>query len=84
MTKSLNKGDKFIDMSRSRAINLLLITILDTTWRAFVPTIGGTIIGVVIDNQLNTKPWWTAIMITIGCVVSGLLIFLQLREVNKK
>jgi len=63
---------------------LLLLTIADTTWRAFVPTIGGTILGVVLDNVLNTAPIMTTILIIVGFATSALLIALQIRSVRRK
>ena len=62
---------------------LLLFTILDTTWRAFVPTIGGTVLGVVLDNVFNKAPLFTLIMIPIGFVISAVLIALQIKKVRK-
>lgn len=62
---------------------LLLLTIADTTWRAFVPTIGGTILGVTLDNVLNTAPLITAISIIVGFGVSIVLIVLQIRSVRR-
>jgi len=62
---------------------LLLLTIADTTWRAFVPTIGGTILGVTLDNVLNTAPLITAISIVVGFSVSIVLIVLQIRSVRR-
>jgi multisubunit Na+/H+ antiporter MnhC subunit len=62
---------------------LLLLTIADTTWRAFVPTIGGTILGVTLDNALGTAPVVTTISIIVGFAVSALLITLQIRAVRK-
>lgn len=67
---------------KSAAI-LLLITIADTTWRAFVPTIGGTLLGVLLDNILKAAPLYTIIMIILGFATSGILIALQIRSVRK-
>ena len=65
-----------------QAAILMLITILDTTWRAFVPTIGGTLLGVGMDNLTHQAPLFTVIFITTGFVLSALLIALQLRKVR--
>ncbi len=67
----------------TKAAILLLVTIADTTWRAFVPTIGGTILGVTLDNVLNTAPVITTIAIITGFAVSALLIALQIRKVRR-
>lgn len=62
---------------------LLLLTIADATWRAFVPTIGGTILGVTLDNIFRTAPLLTTILIIAGFATSGLLITLQIRAVRR-
>ncbi len=67
----------------SRASMLLLATALDTTWRAFVPTIGGTFLGIGIDHLFNIAPTGTIICLIVGAVVSGLLIAKQIRDVRK-
>lgn len=66
---------------RSAAV-LLVLTIADTTWRAFVPTIGGTLLGIGLDFIFNVAPWFTIIMIAVGCATSAWLIALQLRGVR--
>ena len=62
---------------------LLLATALDTTWRAFVPTIGGTFLGIGIDHWFNIAPVATIVCLIIGAVTSGLLIAKQIRDVRK-
>jgi uncharacterized membrane protein YdbT with pleckstrin-like domain len=71
------------DKPRSVA-NLLFITIADTTWRAFVPTIGGTFVGIWFDHSFNTAPLWTTIMICVGFITSISLVVMQLRGLKKK
>ena len=66
---------------KSAAI-LMLLTILDTTWRAFVPTIGGTFLGVGIDNLTHQAPIFTTVFIILGFATSALLVTLQLRRVR--
>ena len=63
---------------------LLLLTIADTTWRTFVPTIGGTFLGIWLDTLFNTVPLLTIIMIITGFATSGLLIVLQIRRVRRQ
>ena len=67
--------------AKSAAI-LMLLTILDTTWRAFVPTIGGTLLGVGLDNLTDQAPIFTAVFIATGFATSAILITLQLRKVR--
>lgn len=82
MTQSPSLKTKTTNQPHPAAI-LLLLTILDTTWRAFVPTIGGTIFGVYLDNWLNKAPLFTTIMIIAGFCMSAVLISLQLRKVKR-
>ncbi len=68
----------------TKAALLLFVTVLDTTWRAFVPTIGGTILGIMLDNTLHTAPLMTTILIIVGFILSALLIILQIRSVRRQ
>ena len=62
---------------------LLLATALDTTWRAFVPTIGGTFLGIWIDHTFNITPTGTIVCLIVGTALSALLITKQIRDVRK-
>lgn len=68
---------------RDGAAVVLFLTILDTTWRLFGPTIIFTILGIMGDRTLNTKPWLTTTGVTLGALVSFWLVFLQLKKVKK-
>ena len=67
----------------TQAIIVLSLTVLDTTWRAFVPTIGSTILGVTLDNATGHAPVFTTISIIAGFAVAVLLVALQIRRVRK-
>jgi hypothetical protein len=56
----------------------------DTTWRMFVPIIGIALLGVWADNTFATKPWMTAIGVTIGVVIAAVLVRQQLQLSGKK
>lgn len=71
------------DESQPKSAMILLWTALDTTWRAFIPTIGGTFLGVGLDNLFNIKPWATIICMIIGFALSTLLITKQLYSIRK-
>jgi F0F1-type ATP synthase assembly protein I len=81
--KSSENKQKLPSLTTNQAAALLLMTILDTTWRAFVPPIAGTVIGVMIDNATGSAPLYTSIMIALGFATSILLVFLQLRKIRK-
>lgn len=61
---------------------LLLFTILNTTWRAFVPPISGTFVGIYLDKLFNIVPVFTSMLIISGFVVSFVLIVLQIRRLK--
>jgi len=62
---------------------LIFLTGLDTTWRIFAPTLGGTFLGIGIDYLLNIAPIATIVCLIAGTVASVLLIAKQLRDVRK-
>ncbi len=64
-------------------VMLIFVTALDTTWRAFLPTIGGVFLGIGIDRLLNIAPIGTIICLVLGAITSALLIVKQLRDVRK-
>jgi F0F1-type ATP synthase assembly protein I len=59
------------------------VTALDTTWRAFVPTIGGTFLGIGIDNLFDIAPIATIVCLILGFAMSAVLIIRQLTSVRK-
>lgn len=62
---------------------ILVVTALDTTWRAFVPTIGGTFAGIGLDRLLGTSPWALIVCLIGGTALSVFLIARQLMAVRK-
>ena len=62
---------------------LIFITALDTTWRAFLPTLGGVFLGIGIDHLFNIAPTATIVCLVLGVVTSALLIAKQLRDIRK-
>jgi F0F1-type ATP synthase assembly protein I len=60
------------------------MTFLDTTWRIVTPVLLFTILGIVADLNLGTKPWLTIIVaVPVGFVFAALLIKRQLEAVAK-
>ena len=62
---------------------LLIATALDTTWRAFVPTLGGTFAGIGLDSWLHIAPFGVIGCLIIGTILSVFLIARQLINVRK-
>lgn len=62
---------------------LIFLTALDTTWRAFLPTLGGVFLGIGIDHWFNVTPMGTIVCLVLGVTASALLIAKQIRDVRK-
>lgn len=62
---------------------LIFITALDTTWRAFLPTLGGVFLGIGLDHLFSIAPTATIICLIAGVVTSALLITKQLRDIRR-
>ncbi len=62
---------------------LIFVTALDTTWRAFVPTLGGVFLGIGLDHLFNIAPIATFGCLILGVILSALLIAKQLRDVRR-
>lgn len=60
----------------------MFLMIADTTARLFVPTIGGTILGLWADHTWGTKPWMTITGVVFGAVIAFLLVNAQLRSIK--
>ena len=78
------KSKKAVSEVPSPATVLLLFgTIADTTWRLFVPTLLGVIIGLLVDTHFATKPWFTAIGVIAGALLAFELVYLQMKGIKK-
>jgi F0F1-type ATP synthase assembly protein I len=62
---------------------LLIATALDTTWRIFVPILGGLFLGIGLDTWLGWAPVAMLTGLILGIVITILLIIRQLNEVRK-
>ncbi len=82
MAQSPQRGDS-TSLPPKKSTVLLLLTIADTTWRLFIPIVGFTIGGLLIDKWFGTKPWLMIFAIIIGVGVSLLLIQMQLKKVKQ-
>lgn len=63
---------------------LIFVTALDTTWRAFLPTLGGVFLGIGIDHLFNIAPAATIGCLLLGTAASAFLITKQLRDIRKQ
>lgn len=62
--------------------SVLLVDIADTSWRMFIPTIGLTILGLLVDKALHTTPWIMIVGIVLGSLAAWRLVCAQLRKVK--
>lgn len=62
---------------------LLFVTALDTTWRAFIPPLAGTFLGIWLDRLLHITPTATITCLILGALVAFLLLFKQLRDLKR-
>lgn len=78
------KQDKQASSASSKQTVILLIsTLADTTWRLFVPTVLGCILGVWADNSIDSKPWFSIIGTMAGILLSVLLVRAQIKRIDK-
>lgn len=85
MSAAADKSDNQKEVPSQKSTVVLLFTIAaDTTWRMFVPIIGGTVAGVWADHTVTGKPVGTIIGVIIGVVIAALLVRQQLRRVYSK
>jgi len=65
-----------------KMVLLIFSTVGDTTWRLFIPTIGGTLLGLWADKSWNTTPWFMILGIVLGAVIAIALVRAQLKKVK--
>lgn len=66
-----------------QTVVLLIATMADTTWRLFVPTVGGLLLGLWADNEFGTRPWLLVSGTLAGILLSILLIYVQIKRIDK-
>lgn len=59
---------------------VLLISMADTTWRMFAPTLPLIVLGNWLDSMYGTKPWLMLAGAVVGGAIAALLIRAQLRR----
>jgi F0F1-type ATP synthase assembly protein I len=84
MSTSSNKQDTPTTPPDQSTVILLLGTIADTTWRMFVPTLGGVGIGLWIDHMMDTAPWYGLAGLAIGIVITTVLMKKQFQKLKEE
>lgn len=69
--------------SMTHAVLVLGLAVLDATWRTIVPSVVGTVLGLMADHTLHTTPLITIIGLVLGIALSILLIYRLLKGVKK-
>jgi Putative F0F1-ATPase subunit Ca2+/Mg2+ transporter len=83
MSTSPPRGDDQGTPPKSSTVILLLLTMGDTTWRMFVPTIGLMVLGLLADQWLHTKPWIMIVGLVVGIALAAMLIKSQFKKVKR-
>ena len=84
MSTSPNDRDEHqVPPKSSSTVILMAGTIADTTWRMFVPTVGFTLGGLLLDKMWSTTPWIMIAGIVLGVVIAILLVRMQIKKVSK-
>jgi Flp pilus assembly protein TadB len=81
MDSSQNNGK--MERPDRGTVTTLFGTIGDTTWRMFVPTIGLTILGLIVDKWLHTRPWIMVVFMFAGAYLAYVLVMRQLQKVKQ-
>ena len=76
-------NDSHGDKTESDHIFIIFRTIVDTTWRMFLPTIGFTVFGAWLDAVLGAKPWMMIGGILLGFLVASGLVAVQIRAIKR-
>ena len=63
---------------------ILFAVAADTTWRMFVPTLGGTLLGLWLDSVNKTEPLYGIIGLALGIVITALLVRQQYKQSNEQ
>ena len=80
MIKPTNDGTRSADPSPTMVV---LATIGDTTWRMFVPVLGGAIIGYGIDKLVASRPVGVLAGTFIGSIIAAVLVYMQYKAATK-
>ncbi len=61
---------------------ILIMTAADTTWRMFIPTLGGTYAGLWLDGRMDTAPWFGIGGLLLGIAITAVLVRNQYKKVD--
>lgn len=61
---------------------VILLALVDTTWRMFVPSLGLTFFGLWLDGKWGTAPWIMLAGAILGLLVAAMAVKMQLRKLT--
>jgi hypothetical protein len=61
---------------------VILLTLMDTTWRMFVPSIGLTFLGLWLDGKWDTAPWLMLTGSIVGLAIAAMAVKFQLKKLK--
>ena len=79
---STSAGDGNKKYRRSEMLGLIT-SMADTTWRMFIPTVGLLLCGNVLDETLDTRPWYMLVGAAVGGWIAAILIKKQIAKGKK-
>jgi hypothetical protein len=82
MSESGDSSKDELGPPRKPTVILLLTDIADTTWRMFVPPIGGTLLGLYADSTWHTTPWLSIIGLALGIALTVVLMKQQFNKLK--
>ena len=84
MSTSSDKHDTPVPPPDHSTVVLLIGTIADTTWRMFVPTLGGVAVGLWIDKITDTAPWCGLGGLAVGIAITVVLMKKQFQKLKEE
>lgn len=80
MLREAKKPASEREVPTKRAALFVLGTIADTTWRIFLPVLGGIAAGAWLDRAYGSAPFAMLSGTVLGALMSGGLVYLQIKQ----
>lgn len=69
---------------KSESLMIVFGTVASTTWRMFVPVMGLTLVGYLLDKVFATLPLYVFVGLGLGIVIATLLVVVQYKDAVKQ
>lgn len=80
-TSPSNRDERQVPPKSSSTV--ILMTLADTTWRLFVPSVGLTLVGLWLDKMWHTTPWLLFTGIIVGSVIAVYSVAVLIKRIDK-